>query len=64
MEPQSDWPLKKDALRRDYDRESDKDRDRYNDRDNRGGRDRADRVLNDSDYNDEDRPRRRVKIYI
>ena len=41
-----------------------KDRDRYSDRDNRGGRDRADRGRNDSDYYDEDRPRRRVKICI
>jgi hypothetical protein len=32
--------------------------------DNRGGRDRADRGRNDSDYYDEDRPRRRVKICI
>ena len=45
-------------MRRDYDR------DRYNDRDNRGGRDRADRGRDDSDYYDEDRPRRRVKICI
>ena len=45
-------------------RESDKDRDRYSDRDNRGGRDRADRGRDDSDYYDEDRPRRRVKICI
>jgi hypothetical protein len=49
---------------RDYDRERDKDRDRYSDRDNRGGRDRADRGRDDSDYYDEVRPRRRVKICI
>jgi hypothetical protein len=48
---------------RDYDRESDKDRERYGDRDNRG-RDRADRGRDDSGYYEEDRPRRRVKIWI